>query len=112
MKSRLVHGLGAMALGSLLCAGCTAQRATEEPSIDTLASAIRAAGYACADIVNSNELDRERDSYRVVCGGTLTYSANVSNAGSICVTPVPYVDAVTPTPAMNIAERCVSASDI
>ena len=112
MKSRFVHALGAVAPGLLILAGCSGQPAPESPSIDTLASVIRAAGYVCVNVVNSSEMEDGGTSWRVACEGTLTYSANVAAESSICVTPVPYIDSIGPAPAPESAERCVSANDI
>jgi len=112
MKSRFVHALGRVAPGLLLLAGCSGQPAPDNPSLDTLASAIRAAGYVCANVVNSSEVDGGSNNWRVSCEGTLTYSAKVTAESSICVTPVPYIDSIGPALTAGSAERCVSASDI
>jgi len=106
MKSRLILLL------SFLLASCSGDIAINDPSIETLASAIRAVGYSCASVVNSNELSNGNTSWRVACQDTLIYTANLSDDGNICVTPMPYVDSVVPAVRADIDERCVSPGDV
>jgi len=112
MKFRLSYVLGSALAGALAGGGCAPQGSADDSRIDTIESAIRAVGYACVDIVSSDDVAGESDTYRVACESSLTYLANVSSTGNICVTAVPYIDSVAPAPALSIAERCVSASEI
>ena len=112
MKTRLTYVLGAALAGALVGGGCSARRSADAPSINTIESAIRAVGFACVNIVSANDVAGEADTYRVACESSLTYLANVSSTGNICVTALPYIDSVAPSPASNIPERCVSATDI
>ena len=112
MKSRLMHACGITSLVPMLLASCSEDRAIDEPSIETLASAIRAVGYACGNVVDSSDIATERRNWRVACDGARTYAASLSNDGNICITPIPYVDAVVPAPIQTTPQRCVSTSDI
>lgn len=92
----------------LLLLGCSQESA---PTVETLASAIRAVGYPCAGVVDSSDLEIG-DSWRVACEDQLTYTAQLTEDGSICVAPVLYVDSVGPSVEAEIGEQCVAAGDI
>jgi hypothetical protein len=111
MKSRQIYVLSLGAVTSWLLMSCSEDPATG-PSIETLTAAIRAVGYPCTSVIDSNELSNGRPGWRVACQDTFTYTANISDDGSICITPVPYADSVGPTLVQTIDEQCVSAGDI
>jgi hypothetical protein len=53
---------------------------------DTLGLAVADAGFPCAAVVSTSELDA--DSWRVACEGGLAYVATVLTTGDICVEPL------------------------
>jgi hypothetical protein len=68
---------------SLALCGCV-DRANVTP--DTLGLAVADAGFPCAAVVSTSELDA--DSWRVACEGGLAYVATVLTTGDICVEPL------------------------
>ncbi len=118
MRARRIRVLNLVAVLCLLLASCSGDfAAIDEPSVDTLQSAIRAVGYPCAGVVSSMDITNERTGWRVECQGAIAYTAARSSHGTICVTPMPFVDGVVPPglpnrPQNGIDERCVSPGDI
>lgn len=111
MKWRQTHVLSVVTAASCLIVSCSGEPASGQ-SIETIASAIRAVGYPCAKVIDSNELGDDRAGWRVACEGTFTYTASVSKDGSICITPLLYEDSIGPALAQAIDEECISAGDI
>jgi hypothetical protein len=68
---------------SLALCGCV-DRANVTP--DTLGRAVADAGFPCAAVVSTSELDA--DSWRVACDGGLAYVATVLSTGDVCVEPL------------------------
>ena len=108
MTIRPLLGVSASTLFPLLLLGCSQKPA---PSVETIASAVRAVGYTCDSVANSSRAP-DGSNWLVSCEDVQRYIANVSSDGSICVTPTPYVDAVVPALTQEIPERCVSPNDI
>lgn len=111
MRAREIYVLSLGTVTSCLLMSCS-QDPAADPSLETLASAIRAVGYPCSSVIDSNEFGNERTGWRVACQDTFTYTAYVSDNGSICITPIPYADSLSPTLAQTIDEQCIAAADI
>ena len=62
------------------------------PSHDFVA-AIRDTGFACERINSSQQLDDSGSRWRVACMDAQTYLASIEHDGSICVSPIAYVEA-------------------
>jgi hypothetical protein len=108
MKSRLILLL------SLLMVGCSADRAGDGPDEESFASAIRAVGFSCTRVVNSNDLRESEENWRVSCDGALTYTARLSEDSGICITPIPSGGFPGPAAAAEptIDEQCVSVHNM
>ncbi len=86
------------------CLGLLACEQRYDLSPETLGLAVRDAGFPCESVVDAGALDE--DSWRIACGGGLTYLASVLDTGDICVEPLQVGD-LGVGPIENLTEnRC------
>ena len=73
-----------------LVTGCLSASCGSVP--DEFVDAIRDTGFECDGLTASQQMDESGNRWRIACGNARTYLTSLEDDGSICVSPLAYVE--------------------